>query len=99
VPEALDGAGEGGRWFADVIDRIPRVHDLDLALATGEAGDVYLCHPFLVHAANRNRGRRPRFVGQPGVLHTARLDVETPVDGPVPPVEAAIRIGRESLRR
>jgi hypothetical protein len=99
VPVALDGAGEAGRWFGDVVGRLPRVHDRELASATGEAGDVYLCHPFLVHAADRNRGRRPRFVGQPGLLHAARLDVESPVEQPVPPREAAIRIGRQRLRR
>ena len=41
--------------------------DRAVALATGQAGDVYLCHPFLVHAAQRNVCGRPRFVAQPGV--------------------------------
>jgi hypothetical protein len=36
--------------------------------ATGEAGTVYLCHPFLVHAAQRHRGTRPRFMAQPPLL-------------------------------
>ncbi|MBX3531008.1 MAG: phytanoyl-CoA dioxygenase family protein [Rhizobiaceae bacterium] len=34
-------------------------------LATGPAGTVYLCHPFLVHAAQPHRGKRPRFMAQP----------------------------------
>lgn len=38
------------------------------ALATGEAGTVYLCHPFLVHAAQPHRGARPRFMAQPPLL-------------------------------
>lgn len=38
------------------------------ALATGEAGTVYLCHPFLVHAAQAHRGTRPRFMAQPPLL-------------------------------
>src|SRR2546425_4365437 len=29
-----------------------------VAYATGRAGDVNLCHPFLVHAAQANHGRR-----------------------------------------
>jgi hypothetical protein len=37
-------------------------------LATGQAGTVYLCHPFLVHAAQRHRGLRPRFMAQPPLL-------------------------------
>jgi hypothetical protein len=36
-----------------------------VALATGLPGDVYLCHPFLVHAAQPHHGTRPRFMAQP----------------------------------
>ena len=59
-------------------------------LATGEAGTVYLCHPFLVHAAQMHRGSTPRFLAQ-HPLHPAepfRLDR---VDGDYSPVEIAIR--------
>jgi hypothetical protein len=34
----------------------------DIALATGEAGTVYLCRPFLIHAAQKHRGTTPRFM-------------------------------------
>jgi hypothetical protein len=60
------------------------------ALATGEAGDVYLCHPFLVHAAQGHRGSMPRFMAQPP-LHPAepcRLDRE---EGEYSAVERAIK--------
>jgi Phytanoyl-CoA dioxygenase (PhyH) len=33
-------------------------------LAIGTAGTVYLCHPFLVHAAQPHRGSTPRFLAQ-----------------------------------
>jgi hypothetical protein len=37
--------------------------------ATGAAGDVYLCHPFLVHAASwPHLGNSPRIITQPGIL-------------------------------
>ncbi len=37
-------------------------------LATGEAGDVFLCHPFLVHGAGwPHRGSCPRFIAQPPI--------------------------------
>ena len=36
-----------------------------IVTATGEAGTVYLCHPFLVHAAQPHHGKRPRFLAQP----------------------------------
>ena len=61
-----------------------------LALATGEAGTVYLCHPFLVHAAQRHLGTTPRFMAQPplGIAQPYRLERE---DGNYSPVETAIR--------
>jgi hypothetical protein len=57
------------------------------ALATGRAGDVYLCHPFLVHAASwPHTGRYPRIIAQPGVaLHDA-----FPLAPPLSPVELAM---------
>ena len=36
-----------------------------VTLATGRAGDVFLCRPFLVHAAQPHHGRHPRFMAQP----------------------------------
>ena len=39
--------------------------------ATGAAGTVYLCHPFLVHAAQPHRGTTPRFLAQPPLLPAA----------------------------
>ena len=59
-------------------------------LATGEAGTVYLCHPFLVHAAQPHRGTRPRFMAQPPLLPAlaAGLDIESGEAA----VERAIRV-------
>jgi len=61
-----------------------------IALATGQAGTVYLCHPFLVHAAQPHRGTRPRFMAQPPLLPAEpfRLHRE---GSPYSPVEEAIR--------
>lgn len=60
-------------------------------VATGETGTIYLCHPFLVHAAQINRGHAPRFMAQPPLFPKKALDVlrESPL--PVYPIEAAIR--------
>ncbi len=60
-------------------------------LATGEAGTVYLCHPFLVHAAQPHNGSRPRFLAQPPLLPTEPFLLNR-TDGAYPPVEQAIRI-------
>jgi hypothetical protein len=58
--------------------------------ATGEAGTVYLCHPFLVHAAQPHRGTRPRFMAQPPLFPTEPLRLRRG-DGDYSPVEQAIR--------
>ena len=63
-----------------------------IALAIGAAGDVYLCHPFLVHAAQRHRGATPKFMAQPP-LQPARPIALDRADGDYSPVETAIRIG------
>jgi hypothetical protein len=59
-------------------------------LATGDAGTVFLCHPFLVHAAQPHHGSRPRFLAQPALLpkEPFRLDRD---EGASSPVELAIR--------
>lgn len=70
VPFGADGAS-----FADVTAACTAALDRPVELATGRAGDVYLCHPFLVHAASwPHRGRTPRFLGQPAVHHGPECD-------------------------
>ena len=61
--------------------------DCPEALATGAAGTVYLCHPFLVHAAQRHEGTEPRFMAQPALLPTGPFDPAEPPS----PVQIAIR--------
>lgn len=58
--------------------------------ATGDAGTVYLCHPFLVHAAQPHRGTRPRFMAQPPLLPRGAIEQER--DDGVAPVELATRL-------
>jgi hypothetical protein len=66
IPEVLQCYGDAGVNQQGL--RLPSAIDAcDIAFATGTAGDVYLCHPFLVHAAQRHRGTEPRFIAQPGV--------------------------------
>jgi hypothetical protein len=60
-------------------------------LATGEAGTVYLCHPFLVHAAQPHRGTRPRFLAQPPLPPGEPFRLNRP-EGAYSPVEQAIRM-------
>ncbi|HLY90622.1 MAG TPA: hypothetical protein VKQ27_16700 [Acetobacteraceae bacterium] len=60
-------------------------------LATGAAGTVHLCHPFLVHAAQPHRGQLPRFIAQPPLLPREPLKLDRG-DGAYSPIEAAIRL-------
>jgi hypothetical protein len=62
----------------------------DIALAVGEAGTVYLCHPFLIHAAQQHRGATPRFMSQPPLSPSGQLSLERS-DSAYSPVEIAIR--------
>lgn len=57
------------------------------ASATGPAGTVYLCHPFLVHAAQPHRGTVPRFLAQPPLLPAG----DSGADLPPSPMQLAIR--------
>ncbi len=61
----------------------------ETALATGPAGTVYLCHPFLVHAAQPHRGTQPRFMAQPPLVPRGEFDPALPPS----PVQIAIRRG------
>ena len=60
------------------------------ALATGEAGTVYLCHPFVVHSAQPHRGRNPRFMAQPPLLPSGRNGIGYD-DEALLPVARAVR--------
>lgn len=69
LPEAFSQAG--------IIDQCT-----DFAEATGEVGDVYLLHPFILHAKAQNVRRLPRLITNPPV-HLAepmRFDREDPAE-------------------
>lgn len=88
VARLLAERGEEGVEMLPLSMRAAEVTaDCEVALATGGPGDVYLCHPFLVHAAQPHRGTRPRFMAQPPLLPTVDFDVEHGTA----PVEVAIR--------
>lgn len=83
----LEPAGEAGMSHLRLSEIAA---DRPEALAVGDAGTVYLCHPFLIHAAQRHRGSRPRFMAQPP-LHPAQPFQLEREDGDYSPVEIAIR--------
>jgi phytanoyl-CoA dioxygenase PhyH len=69
IARQLAPAGEDGLTLQELAaDGFGRSAHRHVVTATGEAGTVYLCHPFLVHAAQPHRGGRPRFLAQPPLL-------------------------------
>jgi Phytanoyl-CoA dioxygenase (PhyH) len=91
VPPILAAAGDDGMDWGPAAQQAARASaHRPTAYATGRAGDVFLCHPFLVHAASwPHRGRSPKMMAQPGVaLHT-----QFPLGAPLSPVETAIMNG------
>lgn len=97
VPRLLAPAGNVGLTFVELAERLePGTLARQQIMATGQAGDVYLCHPFLVHAAQPHVGHVPRFLAQPPLLPSAPLRLERP-DGDYSPVEMAIRRGLGAL--
>ncbi|UFH53272.1 phytanoyl-CoA dioxygenase family protein [Spirosoma sp. KNUC1025] len=93
VPKLLEPAGEEGLSFIELAQQLPAsTFQRELVLATGDAGTVYLCHPFLIHAAQPHHGTRPRFMAQPP-LHPAEPIQIHRADGQYSPVEQAMRLG------
>jgi hypothetical protein len=92
VPRLLEPAGEAGLSFLELAERFGVTASRRVTLATGEPGDVFLCHPFLVHAAQPHRGTVPRFMAQPPLYPAGPLMLQRE-DDDYSPVEIAIRRG------
>jgi hypothetical protein len=92
IPPLLSPHGEQGRSVLSIAQMIPATtFARESAFATGRSGDVFICHPFLVHRATwPHRGVRPRYMAQPAVtlLDPFALDGLEPC-----PVEQAILMG------
>jgi hypothetical protein len=94
----IEGSFEqGGEWWVNYRAGMSFTQAAGLAaeasaerpaeLVTGQAGDVFLCHPFLVQAASwPHTGGHPRIMAQPGVA----LHDSFPLASPLSPVERAI---------
>ncbi len=97
VARLLWSEGDRGLSFIELADKLSEVPDREKVFATGRAGTVYLCHPFIVHAAQSHRGTTPKFMAQPPLL----LKEELTITGgllPHPPVEEAIRLAVNTTR-
>ena len=78
--------------LADKLQHLPLRKEIT---ATGIAGTVYLCHPFLVHAAQQHRGTEPKFMAQPNLLSKRDFNINQPLELRCP-IEKAIIKGIEN---
>ena len=91
IARQLAPAGEAGLTLRELAaDNFAASAHRPEVLATGRPGTVYLCHPFLVHAAQPHHGTEPRFMAQPPLLPREPLRLDR-ADGDYSPVEIAIR--------
>ena len=95
VAQVLRPAGEEGMSTVELAQKAtPATKGMKEVVATGKAGTVFLCHPFLLHAAQPHRGRTPRFLAQPPLMPRVPFELKR-ADGEYSPVELAIRMGLE----
>lgn len=90
VARLLKPHGDAGMSFMELAMKLPELPKRPQALASGKAGTVYLCHPFLVHGAQRHSGTEPKFMAQPPLL--LKSDFALKGTEPESPVNEAIRI-------
>jgi hypothetical protein len=96
IARELAPAGDAGLTLGQLTaDGYASTAHLPEIAATGSPGTVYLCHPFLVHAAQPHRGKRVKFMAQPPLLPAMPLELER-AGGDYSPVEIAIRRALEA---
>lgn len=92
VARILQPFGDEGLSFMQLAQKLDSSNHRHEITATGNAGTVYLCHPFMVHAAQSHHGTAPKFMAQPPLL--TRKDFNLQRTGNVLcPVEKAIMKG------
>jgi len=91
VAKILEPAGQAGISLMDLDLRTTAGRSE--VVAVGEAGTVYLCHPFLVHAAQAHHGTQPRFMAQPPLSPAKPFELHRSDPDRYSPVEKAIRRG------
>jgi hypothetical protein len=92
VAKLLGEEGEEGLSFVQLAEKLVRLPKRNEVTATGKAGTVYLCHPFIVHAAQEHRGKNPKFMAQPALMTKRDFDI-SPTAILHCPVEEAILKG------
>lgn len=89
VAKILAKYGDEGLTFLELAKKFDELPKLPETLATGTPGTVYLCHPFLVHAAQRHLGNNPKFMAQPPLMLKTPFELKNKPEDTYP-VERAI---------
>jgi hypothetical protein len=99
VPAVLRRYGDRGASGAVLSPQVDAASShREVAVATGKAGDVFICHPFLVHAAQPHHGTRPRFLAQPCIhpsnehMHKPYADNDGPIGRTIRPAQPLVGI-------
>lgn len=73
IARQLQGHGKRGLTLGELAKNgFSETQNHSVSLATGPAGTVYLCHPFIVHSAQVHRGTHPKFMAQPPLFPKRR---------------------------
>lgn len=91
VARLLAQEDDSGLSFMELANKLNGLPEREEVYATGKAGTVYLCHPFLVHSAQPHKGSIPKFMAQPPLFLRGELAIANS-DGSYAPVERAIRL-------
>ena len=76
--------------LAELQTKLPPVDECQIIEVTGEAGDVAMLHPMVIHGFGPNRGSRIRFACNPQYQLREPMQIER-AGGDYSPVEEAIR--------
>jgi hypothetical protein len=91
VARLLYKFGDEGLSFMELAGMLSQLPERKETMATGEAGTVFLCHPFIVHSAQPHRGKVPKFMAQPPLLLKDEL-VPDGCENKCTPLEESIRL-------
>lgn len=68
VAKILAPYQDDGLSFIELSEKLDSNSPSKTTFATGKAGTVYLCHPFMVHSAQNHKGDIPKFMAQPALM-------------------------------
>ena len=91
VAKILAPEGEKGLSFMELAGKLSSIVDRAEAAATGKAGTVYLCHPFMAHAAQDHHGTEPKFMAQPALLTKNDFTITASAQDVCPVVKAIMK--------